>query len=116
MAAGEYGWGTLTTLLGQGPRRLTVLAGQLLALLAALAAAVVVSFLLTAAVSWGIAAAEAAPIAWPGVGSSPGAWAAGCSSRPPGACWACCWAPRCAAPPCRSRSGWCGSSPSRASS
>ena len=42
VAGGEYGWGTLKTLLVQGPRRLTVLTGQLLALLLVLAGTVVV--------------------------------------------------------------------------
>jgi ABC-type transport system involved in multi-copper enzyme maturation permease subunit len=65
LAGSEYGWGTLKTLLVQGPRRLTVLAGQLLALLIILAGTVVVSFLLTAIGSWLIAAGESAAVDWP---------------------------------------------------
>ena len=68
LAGSEYGWGTLKTLLGQGPRRLQVLAAQLLALGVVLAGAVVVSFLLTALASGAIAAAEDAPADWPAVG------------------------------------------------
>jgi ABC-2 type transport system permease protein len=68
LAGSEYGWGTLKTLLSQGPRRLTVLAGQLLALLVVLAVTVLVSFLLTALASWAIAAGASAPADWPGAG------------------------------------------------
>jgi ABC-2 type transport system permease protein len=66
LAGSEYGWGTLKTLLAQGPRRLTVLGGQLVALLLVLAGTVVVGFMLTAGASWAIAAAESAAIDWPG--------------------------------------------------
>jgi ABC-type transport system involved in multi-copper enzyme maturation permease subunit len=73
LAGSEYGWGTLKTLLTQGPRRSTVLAGQLLALLAVLAGTVLVSFVLTALASRGIAGAESAAVDWP----TPGALARG---------------------------------------
>jgi ABC-2 type transport system permease protein len=68
LTGSEYGWGTLKTLLAQGPRRLTVLTGQLLALLLVLAGTVAVSFLLTAVASWAIASAESAAIDWPTLG------------------------------------------------
>ncbi|MCZ2821269.1 ABC transporter permease subunit [Modestobacter sp. VKM Ac-2977] len=68
LAGSEYGWGTLKTLLGQGPRRLQVLAAQLLALLVVLAVAVLVSFALTALASGAIAAGESAAADWPTVG------------------------------------------------
>jgi ABC-type transport system involved in multi-copper enzyme maturation permease subunit len=68
LAGSEYGWGTLKTLLAQGPRRVTVLAGQLLALVVVLAGTVVATFLLTALASWAIAASESAPIDWPTLG------------------------------------------------
>jgi ABC-2 type transport system permease protein len=68
LAGSEYGWGTLKTLLAQGPRRLTVLGGQLLALLLVLAGTVVVTFLLTAVASWAIATGESAATDWPGLG------------------------------------------------
>lgn len=68
LAGSEYGWGTLKTLLGQGPRRLQVLAAQLLALLVVLAVAVLVSFALTALASGAIAAGESASADWPTVG------------------------------------------------
>jgi ABC-2 type transport system permease protein len=64
----EYGWGTLKTLLVQGPRRLTVLTGQLLALLVVLAGTVVATFLVTALGSWAIAAGESAAVDWPTLG------------------------------------------------
>jgi ABC-type transport system involved in multi-copper enzyme maturation permease subunit len=65
LAGSEYGWGTLKTLLVQGPGRRTVLAGQLLALLLVLAGTVVVSFLLTAIGSLAIAVGESAAVDWP---------------------------------------------------
>jgi ABC-2 type transport system permease protein len=65
LAGSEYGWGTLKTLLGQGPRRLTVLAGQLLALVMVLAGTVLFSFLLTALVSWAVARGSDATVDWP---------------------------------------------------
>jgi ABC-2 type transport system permease protein len=68
LAGSEYTWGTLKTLLAQGPRRRTVLAAQLLALLVVLVAVVLVSFLVTAAAGRGIAAAESVPAHWPGAG------------------------------------------------
>jgi ABC-2 type transport system permease protein len=68
LAGSEYGWGTLKTLLAQGPRRTTVLAGQLLALLIVLAGTVVFGFTLTAVGSWVIAGTESAPADWPGPG------------------------------------------------
>ena len=67
IAGSEYVWGTQKTLLAQGPRRLTVLAGQLLAFVVVFTGAVAVSFLLTAAGSWAIAGAESAPVDWPGM-------------------------------------------------
>jgi ABC-2 type transport system permease protein len=65
LAGSEYGWGTLKTLLVQGPGRRTVLAGQLLALLLVLAGTVVVSFLLTAIGSLAIAVGESVAVDWP---------------------------------------------------
>ncbi|SMO49842.1 ABC-2 family transporter protein [Geodermatophilus aquaeductus] len=68
LAGSEYGWGTLKTLLAQGPRRTTVLAGQVLALLTVLAGTVAFSLALTAGASALIAGAEGAPADWPGLG------------------------------------------------
>jgi ABC-type transport system involved in multi-copper enzyme maturation permease subunit len=65
----EYGWGTLKTLLGQGPRRVTVLAGQLLALLVVLAGAVALTSLLSAAATAIIATAEGVTADWPTAGA-----------------------------------------------
>jgi ABC-2 type transport system permease protein len=68
LAGSEYGWGTLKTVLLQGPRRLTVLAGQVLALLVVLGGTVAVTFLVTALGSWAIATGESAAVDWPTVG------------------------------------------------
>ncbi|HEY2763478.1 MAG TPA: ABC transporter permease [Pseudonocardiaceae bacterium] len=57
----EYGFGTLKTLLVQGPRRTTVLGGMLSALGVVVLALGVVSFALSAGASSLIAAAESAP-------------------------------------------------------
>ena len=62
---GEYGWGTVKTLLTQRPRRTSVLAGQLAAVAVALAAAVVVLYVLSAASALGIALAEHQSVHWP---------------------------------------------------
>ena len=66
LAGSEYGWGTLKTLLGQGPGRTVVLAAQLTALAVVLAGTVLAGFALTAAASALVAAAEGAPADWPG--------------------------------------------------
>ena len=66
MFGGEYGWGTVKTMLTARPGRTSVLAGQLLALGAALAVGVAVLSLLSAATSTGIALAEDQPLRWPG--------------------------------------------------
>lgn len=67
MFGGEYGWGTVKTMLTQRPGRTAVLSGQLVALAMALAAAVAVLFVLSAATSTGIALVEDRPAEWPGV-------------------------------------------------
>jgi ABC-2 type transport system permease protein len=69
LTGSEYGWGTLKTLLAQSPRRVRVLAGQLLALEIVLACTVAVTFLLTAGASALIAGAEGAPADWPDAGA-----------------------------------------------
>jgi ABC-type transport system involved in multi-copper enzyme maturation permease subunit len=65
---GEYGWGTVKTLLTQRPGRLTVVAGQLAALALALLGAVLVLFATAAAASGSIALAEGRSLDWPGAG------------------------------------------------
>lgn len=65
MFGGEYGWGTVKTLLTQRPGRMSVLAGQLVALGAALLVGVAVMFVLSAASSAGIALAEDQAVRWP---------------------------------------------------
>ena len=67
MFGGEYGWGTVKTMLTQRPGRISVLGGQLVALGLALFAGVVVMFAVSAAGSAGIALAEDRPMDWPGV-------------------------------------------------
>lgn len=66
VVGGEYAWGTLKTILTQRPGRGTVLAGQLLALLTMLAIWVLGIFVACSLCSVGIAAAEGAPMNWPG--------------------------------------------------
>jgi ABC-type transport system involved in multi-copper enzyme maturation permease subunit len=66
VVGGEYAWGTLKTILTQRPGRVTVLAGQLLALLTMLAVWVLGIFVACSLCSVGIAAAEGAPMNWPG--------------------------------------------------
>jgi ABC-type transport system involved in multi-copper enzyme maturation permease subunit len=63
---GEYTWGTLKTILTQRPGRGTLLGGQLLGLLTMLAVWVLGIFVACALCSVGIAAAENAPMDWPG--------------------------------------------------
>lgn len=73
VAGGDWGRGTIRTSLLQGPGRLRSFAGQVLALTAALAATVMVTFLLCAAASLVIAKIEASAIV-PPQGQLPGAW------------------------------------------
>ncbi|WP_328325116.1 ABC transporter permease [Kribbella sp. NBC_00382] len=63
---GEYTWGTLKTILTQRPGRSTLLGGQLLGLLTLVAVWVLGIFVACALCSIGIAAAENAPMDWPG--------------------------------------------------
>jgi ABC-2 type transport system permease protein len=62
----EYGWGTLRTLLTQGPGRLRIFGAKLIAVAAVLLVFVLVVFALGALASWAIAANEGADIGWPG--------------------------------------------------
>jgi ABC-2 type transport system permease protein len=62
----EYGWGTLKTLLTQGPGRLRIFGAKLIAVAAVLLFFVLVVFALGALASWAIAANEGADIGWPG--------------------------------------------------
>jgi ABC-type transport system involved in multi-copper enzyme maturation permease subunit len=61
----EYGWGTLKTLLTQGPGRLRIFAAKLIAVAATLLVFVLVAFLLGALSSLAIAANEGADVSWP---------------------------------------------------
>jgi len=74
---GEYGWGTVKTMLTQRPGRGSVLAGQLVALGAALVVAVAVLTALSALSAAGIALAEDQPMQWPGAAELAGGLAAG---------------------------------------
>jgi ABC-type transport system involved in multi-copper enzyme maturation permease subunit len=62
----EYTWGTLKTILTQRPGRGSLLAGQLLGLLTAIAVWVLGIFVACSLSSIGIAAKEGADINWPG--------------------------------------------------
>ena len=68
LAAGsEYGWGTLKTVLSQGPGRLSVLSGKLLALALFLAVFFVLTFGAAALGSFVVARLEEAAVNWPPV-------------------------------------------------
>jgi ABC-2 type transport system permease protein len=77
MFGGEYGWGTVKTMLTQRPGRGSVLAGQLLALGTALVVGVAVLTVLSAATTTGIALAEDQPLDWPSLGGLAGGLGAG---------------------------------------
>jgi ABC-2 type transport system permease protein len=65
MFGGEYGWGTVKTMLTQRAGRATVLAGQFVALAVAVLTGVLVLYGLGAATSAAIALAEDQPMNWP---------------------------------------------------
>ena len=67
MFGGEYGWGTVKTLLTQRPGRTSVLVGQLLALATALVVGIAVLFATGAASAAALAVAENQPLDWPGI-------------------------------------------------
>jgi ABC-2 type transport system permease protein len=67
MFGGEYGWGTVKTMLTQRAGRGSVLLGQLTALAVAIAVGLVVMFGLGALASTGIALAEDQTMNWPGL-------------------------------------------------
>jgi ABC-2 type transport system permease protein len=67
MFGGEYGWGTVKTMLTQRAGRATVLAGQLTALAVAVLTGVLVLYGLGGATSAAIAMAEDQPMNWPGL-------------------------------------------------
>ena len=67
VAASEYGWGTLKTILAQRPRRRSLLAGKLLSMATAILALVLTVFAVNALWSWVIAATEGMPADWPSV-------------------------------------------------
>lgn len=63
---GEYGWGTLKTVLSQHPSRGRALGAKLVALGAVLCVFVLASFVISAVASALIASAEGADAGWPG--------------------------------------------------
>jgi ABC-type transport system involved in multi-copper enzyme maturation permease subunit len=67
VAASEYGWGTLKTILAQRPRRRSLLAGKLGSMATAILALVLTLFAVNALWSWVIAATEGMPADWPSV-------------------------------------------------
>ncbi len=66
MVGSEYGWGTVKTVLTQGPNRFVVLAAQLAALVTVVAGWVLGNFAASALASTAIAVAEDQPLSWPG--------------------------------------------------
>ena len=67
VAASEYRWGTLKTILTQRPRRLSVLAGKLLSIATAILVLVLAVFAVNASWSWLIAITEGRSADWPSV-------------------------------------------------
>jgi ABC-2 type transport system permease protein len=61
----EYGWGTLKTMLIQRPRRLSIYAGELLALAIAVLAIVLSIFVFGALTSYAIATSQSESVDWP---------------------------------------------------
>lgn len=68
VAGGEYGWGTLKTILTQRPGRSQVFGGKLLALWATLVVFALLVFAGSAAASYAIAGLEGSPPDWPPAG------------------------------------------------
>jgi ABC-2 type transport system permease protein len=66
MVGSEYGWGTVRTVLTQGPNRFTVLGAQFAALVTALTAWVLGNFAVSAAASTAVAVAQDRDLNWPG--------------------------------------------------
>jgi ABC-2 type transport system permease protein len=66
LVGSEYGWGTVRTVLTQGPNRFTVLAAQLAALVTVLAGWVLGNFTASGIASTAIALAEGESMNWPG--------------------------------------------------
>jgi len=64
MFGGEYGWGTVKTLMTQRPRRLVVLGGQLMSMVIAVMVAVIGVFAVGALSATVIASAENQPMDW----------------------------------------------------
>lgn len=65
---GEYGWDTMKVLLTMGPRRLSVLAGKLLGLTAAMLLVVLATFVVDGAASLLVASVTDKPVDWPPIG------------------------------------------------
>lgn len=66
MFGGEYGWGTVKTLMTQRPRRLTLLGGQVMAMTVAVTVTVLAVFAVGVVCSTAIANVEGQSIKWPG--------------------------------------------------
>jgi ABC-2 type transport system permease protein len=68
VAGNGFGWGSWKTVFTQGPSRVSVVVGSMLALTAIVVAAVLTTLLLFTGVSVGIAVLESQPVVWPGAG------------------------------------------------
>lgn len=64
----EYGWDTVKVLLTQGPRRMSVLSGKLLALVVLMLALVLLSFGVDALAALVVASMSDSPVNWPPIG------------------------------------------------
>lgn len=65
---GEYGWDTMKVLLTMGPRRVSVLAGKLLALTVVMLLIVLATFIVDGAASLLVASVTDGPVDWPPIG------------------------------------------------
>ncbi|QIN81647.1 ABC transporter permease subunit [Rubrobacter tropicus] len=68
VVGGEYGWGTLKTIVTQRPNRPQVFGGKLLALWVVLVLFVIAVFVGSAAAGYVIAGLEGSPVGWPPAG------------------------------------------------
>lgn len=64
----EYGWQTTKVIYTQGPRRISVLAGKMSALLVVILCIVLLTFIVDGTAAWLISGWESAPAVWPSAG------------------------------------------------
>jgi ABC-2 type transport system permease protein len=67
ISGSEYGWGTVKTILAQGPSRTTVLAGKIVVAVGISLALVLTEFVTDSIAAWLVATVKSAPAHWPPV-------------------------------------------------